>query len=200
MKGPGIWLILGIVVLVGLVLWAGHKWSEAIVQAAAALGGLLYWDYRTRPRVTLRVISSGGLYLELVNVGSRVAKQVELRCNPPIPWEAKFTEPGAEIGPVVCFGDMDRNQRYVIMIRSLSPESADQLENTIFEVSHEDTWGFRRRKSTIQVRGSGWRSSLKEGTATPIGEIADDIKKQEQHLKRIADTIKGEKRQPPGQG
>ena len=201
MKKVGIWLLLvgGVLVVLVLCLWAGAKWSEAIVQGAAAIGGLLYWDYRARPRVTLRILSGNGLYLEFVNVGNRVAKHVEVRCEPPIPWETKLTTPGAVFGPVEHFGDMDRNQRYVILIRNQTPESADLLEKTTFEVSHGSNWGFGRRKSTIQVRGLGWRGSLEEGAATPIGEIADTVKKQEQQLKKIGEAITtvGQRLRPP---
>ena len=74
--------VAGVVALVVLfVLWAGAEWSEAIVQALAAAGGLWYWAYRSRPRVTLRLRNSNGVYLELANVGNRVAKQVKLSCD-----------------------------------------------------------------------------------------------------------------------
>ena len=111
----------------------------------------------------------------------------------------QLTTPGAVFGPVEHFGDMDRNQRYVILIRNQTPESADLLEKTTFEVSHESTWGFGRRKSTIQVRGLGWRGSLEVGAATPIGEIADTVKKQEQQLKKIGEAITtvGQRLRPP---
>ena len=191
MTKVGVWLLsaIGVLVIWLLCFWAGAKWSEAIVQGAAAIGGLLYWDHSTRSRVTLRILSSDGLYLEFVNVGNRVAKDVKVRCVPPIPWEANWTTPGAEFGDM-DFGDMDRNQQYVILISSPTPESADQLEKTTFEVSHETgIWGFRRRKSTIRVRGSGWRASVEEGAATPIGEIADTVKKQERQLMEIREAI-----------
>ena len=88
MKKVGIWLLLagGVLVVLVLCLWAGAEWSEAIVQGAAAIGGLLYWDYRARPRVTLRILSGNGLYLEFVNVGNRVAKHVRgpLRTSYPV--------------------------------------------------------------------------------------------------------------------
>lgn len=60
------------------VFWAGAQWSEAIIQALAAIGGLWYWAYRSRPRVTLRLMKGVDMYLELTNVGNRVAKQVRL--------------------------------------------------------------------------------------------------------------------------
>ena len=178
----------GLVVVV--VCWAGPEWSEAIIQGLAGLGALWYWAYRSRPRVTLRLLSIRGLYLELANRGNRVAKQVTIRCDPPIPWESIAAKaPREQFGPVEDFGDMDRDQRYVFMFGSQTPHSVDVLDQTTFEVSHESTWGFRRRTSTIRFGGSGGRSSLEVGAATPIGEVAKAIKKHEQKLEKIGKAI-----------
>lgn len=64
------WLLAAaaIAAIIAFALWAGAEWSEAIVQAIAAIGGLLYWLSRGRPRVTLRLLSRSGLY-ELGRVG-----------------------------------------------------------------------------------------------------------------------------------
>ena len=205
MKRAAGWLLaaVGMALGVALVLWAGDEWSEAIVQGLAALGGLWYWAFRSRPRVTLRLRNSSGLYLELANVGHRVAKQVTVRCNPPIPWKTTLVRaPREKFGPVEDFGDMDQDQRYVVLVGSLGPRIVDVLSTTTFVVSHESTWGFRRRKSTIRFGGSGGRSSLGEGTGTPIGEIAEAVKKQEKSLEKIGKAIEtvGRRLRPPAEG
>ena len=173
-----------------LIRRAGSEWSEAIVQAFAALGGLAYWAYRSRSRVALRLKSSNGLYLELVNVGNRVAKRVEMTVDPPIPWNSTLVKaPRGEFGPVEDFGDMDQGQRYVIFVGSPTPHTVDVLDATTFVVSHESTWGFRRRKLTMRFGGSGGRSDLGEGAATPIGEIAKTLKNQTQTLEKVEKAI-----------
>ena len=181
----------------------GAEWGQVIVQTLAALGGLWYWAFRSRSRVTLRLLSSSGLYLELANVGNRVAKQVEVRCDPPIPWyETLAMAPRGEFGPVEDFGDMDRNQRYVVLVGSPVPLTVDVLNETTFTVSHESTWAFRRRKSIIRFGGSGARSSLGEGAATPIGEIAETVKGHSQKLDEIKGAIEavGHRLRPPTEG
>ena len=192
--------------LAAITLWAGAEWSEAIVQAiAAAIGGLLYWLSRSRPRVTLRLLSSAGLYLELVNVGNRVAKGVVVSCRPPVRYKDTLGRDSLAsreaFGPVEDFGDMDQNQRYVVMV-GIPGQAVETLENTTFEVSHESTWGFRRRKATFRFGGSGWRSTLGEGAATPIGEIATTVKKYEKKLEKIGEALDtvGRRLRPPERG
>ena len=153
--------------------------------------------------MTLRLLSSNGLYLELANVGSRVAKQVEVRCDPPIPWyDTLAMAPRGEFGPVEDFRDMDRDQRYVVLVGSPGPLTVDVLNRTSFTVSHESTWGFRRRKSKMRFGGSGGRSSLGEGAATPIGAIAETVKGHSQKLDEIKRAIEGvgHRLRPPAEG
>ena len=169
-----IWLLvaIGLALVIGLLIWAGHDWSEAIVQGLAALGGAWFWAYRSRPRVTLRLTSSDSLYLELANLGNRVAKHVEVRCEPPIPWKTTLAlAPREEFGLFEDFGDMDRDQRYVVLFGSPGKATASALENTTFEVSHESPWGFGRRKSKIRF-GTGVLSTIREDAPTAIGQIA----------------------------
>ena len=186
------WLVVVIAIaLAVLLIWCvGPEWSEAIVQGLAALGALWYWAYRSRPRVTLRLLSSDGIYLELANVGNRVATHVRITCDPPIPWsEIGVIARRDQFGPIEDFGDMSPGQRYTVMFGSASPQSVDALDVTTFEVSHESTWGIRRRRSTMSFGGSGAQSSLREGTATPIGEIAKSAKAQRQELGKIRKSI-----------
>ena len=199
-------LVIGVlVVLVALVPLTVNKWdattaewSQAIIQALAALGGLWFWLYRSRPRVVLRLKSSDGLYLELVNVGSRAAKNVEMSVDPPIPWETTLgLAPREQFGPVEDFGDMDQGQRYVVLVGSPVPHTVDVLNATTFVVSHESTWGFRRRKSKRRFGGSGGRSDLGVGAATPIGAIAETVKKQGQTLEKIEGAIQAVGRRLP---
>ena len=166
------------------------EWGQVIIQGLAALGGLWFWLYRSRPRVVLRLKSSDGLYLELANVGSRAARQVQMKVDPPIPWKTTLVmAPREKFGPVEDFGDMDQGQRYVILVGSAVPHTVDVLNATTFVVSHESTWGFRRRKSTRRFGGSGGRSDLGEGAATPIGAIAETVKRQQQTLEKIEKAI-----------
>ena len=108
-----VWLLLGIVVvlLAALLVWlVGSEWSEAIIQGFAALGALWYWAYQSRPRVNLRWLFSGAHYLELTNTGNRVAKQVQIKCDPPIPWNKTGIDPDGSntrpyhFGPIEDFG------------------------------------------------------------------------------------------------
>lgn len=167
------------------------------MQALAAIGGLAYWASRSRLRVTLRLLARDGLHLELANAGNRVAKQVTLTVDPPIPWKTTLAvAPRDEFGPIEDFGDMDQGQRYVFLVGGQGEHTVDVLSGTSFVVSHESTWGFRRRKSTRRFGGSGGRSDLGEGAATPIGEIAATFEKQEQLLRKIAAAIGDGNRRP----
>ena len=135
-RAAGWLLVIGVlVVLVALVPLTVNKWdattaewSQAVIQALAALGGLWFWLYRSRPRVVLRLKSNNGLYLELANVGSRAAKKVEMRVDPPIPWKTTLgLAPREQFGPVEDFGDMDQGQRYVVLVGSPVPHTVDVL-------------------------------------------------------------------------
>ena len=191
------WLVLavGAALAALLVWWVGPEWSEATVQGLAALGALWYWAYRSRPRVSLRLLHSGGLYLELMNRGNRVAKQVWIKCDPPIPRsEIGVTAINGNtrqdlFGPIGDFGDMAPDQRYVITFGSTSPRTVEVLDKTRFEVSHESTWGLRRRKEPMQFGGSGAQVSLQDITATPFGEIAKTLEAQQKELDKIRRSI-----------
>lgn len=188
----GWWLVAALAVAAAawLVRRAGHEWSEAVVQALAALGALWYWAYRSRPRVTLRLLHSGGLYLELRNTGNRVAKQVRISCEPPILWnETGVAAKRDQFGPVEDFGDMAPDQRYVVIVGTPSPRTAEALDATRFEVSHESTWGIRRRRSQMRFSGSGAQSSLRDETATPLGELTKAVKAQQKELDKIRRSI-----------
>ena len=191
------WLVALVgVVLAALSVWlVGSEWSEAIVQGLAALGALWYWAYRSRPRVNLRLLFSGGLYLELTNTGNRVAKQVQVKCNPPIPWnETGITSDEGNtreflFGPIEDFGDMAPDQRYVCNFGNASAQTVEVLDTTRFEISHESTWGIRRRRSKIRFGGSGARRSMPEVTATPFDEISQAVKAQPKELTKIRKSI-----------
>ena len=186
------WLLVlvALVGVVGFMLWAGDEWSEAIVQGLAGLGGLWFWVRRTRPRVTLRVRSRNGAYLELSNVGSRVARQVTVRCSPPIPWQTTLAmAPREEFGPVEDFGDMSPDQRYVVLVGGPGPRLVDVLDRTTFEVSHERTWWVGRCKSTMRFGGSGGRSTLNDDAPSSIGEIAKTVERHGEKLDKIGNAI-----------
>lgn len=198
LKRVGWWLAaVSAVVLSVLLAWGvGSEWSEAIVQGFAALGALWYWAYRSRPQVNLRLLHSGGLYLELMNTGNRVAKQVRIKCDPPIPWsETGVTAVGStergQFGPIEEFGDMAPDQRHLIIFGTPSPRTAEALDATRFEVSHEGTWAVRRRKIPMQFGGSGARVSPRDITATPFGEIEKALKAQQKELDKIRKSIDG---------
>ncbi len=191
------WLFVAVgVALAALIVWlVGSEWSEGIVQGLAALGALWYWAYRSRPRVNLRLLFSGGLYLELTNTGNRVAKQVRIKCEPPIPWDSTgIASDGGKtrqylLGPIEDFGDMAPDQRYVVFFGSPLPQTVEALDATGFEISHESTWGFRRRRSNMRFGGSGARRSMPEITATPLDEISQAVKAQHKELDKIRKSI-----------
>ena len=191
------WLVIMVgVALAALIVWlVGSEWSEAIVQGLAALGALWYWAYRSRPRVNLRLLFSGGLYLELTNTGNRVAKQVRIKCDPPIPWSnTGITSDGANtreylFGPIEDFGDMAPNQRYVVFFGSPLPQIVEALDTTGLEISHESTWGIRRRRFNMRFGGSGVQRSSPDITATPFDEISQAVKAQHLELNKIRKSI-----------
>ena len=172
------WLL--VVVLVLLLIWFmgkfGIEWSsEAIIQALAGLGGLGYWAYRSSSRVTARLAVTHGwtasLYIE--NVGNRVAKQVRVECDPPIPIVEREDEVRL-FGPVEDFGDMDRGQCYRVPVVRANRQLDSVLEGSTFKVSHESTWGFRRRKHTIRFGGSAERYT-QEDAATSLETMAREL-------------------------
>ena len=208
-KRAGSWLLVvsALVVLAVLLVHKGPSWGETgaewgqfVIQALAAIGGLWYAFYRSRPRVTLRLRMTNFIYLELANVGNRVAKEVQVRCDPPIPLPRVDKEDG--FGPVEDFGDMDRDQVYVLPLDHPGPHIADILDKATFEVSHESTWWFGRRKSTIRFRGAGARRSIREDAPMAIGEIAKTVKAHGKELKktRVAIEAMGRRLRPPADG
>ena len=201
-KRAGGWLLVigALVGVVCLIRWAGSEWSEAIVQGFAALGGLGYWVYRSRPSVTLRLRMTEFIYLELVNVGNRVARQVQVKCEPPIPLPKLREED--QFGPVEHFGDMDRDQHYVFPLDHPGRHIANLLDTATFKVSHERTWGFGRRESTICFRGAGARRSIREDAPTTLGEIAKTAKNHGKELRKIREAVEsvGRRLLPPADG
>lgn len=191
----GWFVVAAVVAFAVLLVWGvGSEWSEALVQGFAALGALWYWAHRSRPRVNLRLLHSGGLYLELLNTGNRVAKRVQIKCEPPIPWsETGVTAIGSterdQFGPIEDFGDMAPDQRHLIIFGTPSPRTAEALDATRFEVSHESTWAIRRRKIAMQFGGSGARASLRDIAATPLGEIEKVLKVHQKELDKIRRSI-----------
>ena len=181
------WLL--VVVLVLLLIWFmdefGIEWSsEAIIQALAGLGGLGYWAYRSSSRVTARLAVKYGftasLYIE--NVGNRVAKQVRVECDPPIPIEEREDKVRL-FGPVEDFGDMDRGQCYRVPIVMGQEQVDSVIERSTFKVSHESTWGFRRRKSTIRFGGSAERYT-QEDAATSLEAMARELSSIDRKIRR----------------
>lgn len=179
-KRVALWLLAlaAIVLLWLLVAERADGWtSEAIVQVLAGLGGLGYWAYRSSSRVTARLSitswASASLYIE--NIGNRVAKQVRVECNPPIPTVEKEGEVRL-FGPVEDFGDMDRGQCYRVPVVTHSMQLASVLEGSTFRVSHESTWGFRRRTSTIRFGGGSAERYTQEDPATSLDAIAAGVR------------------------
>ena len=190
-KRSVLWLLAAatLAALITFTLWVGSEWAEAIVQAVAAAGGLGYWMYRSRPRVTLRLWQrDGGVYLELANVGNRIAKRVRLHRDPPI---AAHPSEITRIGPAEDFGDMDRGQRHTLLISY--PDGIGTLEKSIFRLSHDRTFWFGRYTSTVDMGGSGWNWLDQGDAGTPIAHIFAYLKKhakdQERQLERIGDLL-----------
>ena len=125
-KRIGGWLLVVLGALAGLVVLLvlrGNDWGEtrsgakSSFRGLAALGGLWYAAHRSRPRVSLQLrIDKTLVYLDLGNVGNRVAKQANVKCEPTIRlWETLTPDQSNEwFGPCEDFGDMDRGQRYTM--------------------------------------------------------------------------------------
>lgn len=165
-----------VVVVVAALGWSvylvGPQWAEAVVQGIAALGGLGYWAYRTRPRVNVRIWERHSwVYLEVSNVGNRIAKNVELRFDPPI---TRRDQQGgtAKIGPNETFGDMDRGQRYVIVIGYYGME---HLEKGSLRIAHDRPYWYGTRTATLDLGGSGWNWVAPEDIGVPLGDIATGV-------------------------
>ena len=187
------WVLVALllVLFVMLVRWVGAAWSEAIVQGLAALGGVWFWAYRSRPRVTLHLGMRGLTYLDVENVGNRAAKQVRIRCEPAIPVKEWLGADGDvdDFGPVEHFGDMDRGQRYSVAVAGYGAHVVSGLENTTFEVSHESSWGFRRHRSTLTFGGAGVRRGSNENASTPLSKIVSVVSEHGQKLANINRSI-----------
>ncbi len=198
-RAVGWLLVAGALVVVAVAVaqkgadWGETKaeWGQVIIQGLAALGGLWFWLLRSRPRVTLRLRLSGIAFLELANTGNRVARQVQVKCDPPLPlpYEKK-------LGPIVDYGDMDRDQRYVVAIES-GPMAAEALSKTAFTVSHERPWGVGRRKSTMRFGSASAVRHVNEDVHTPVGQIAEAFKKQGQKLDKIGRAVESVARRLP---
>ena len=174
-KRASLWLLalVTLYTLIRFILWADAEWAEAIVQAVAAAGGLGYWIHRSRPRVTLREWHRhGNVYIELANVGNRIAKNVELKCKPPLAFDPVSRR---EMIDTEQFGDMDRGQRHTLMIQLQNTH--DTMDATIFTVSHDRTFWFGRHKSTLNMTGSAWTWILRSDAATPLDDIATAVQK-----------------------
>ena len=180
------------------IIAAGPEWAEAIVQGIAAVGGVVYWLYRSRPKVTLRLWEhANGVYIELANTGNRVAKQVKLHCDPPIPYSTATatSRRSKRIGPTEDFGDMDRGQRHTLLIR-LKPKSGralDTLEKSVFQVSHNRAFWFGRHTSRLDMGGSGWHWLSYTDAGTPLSYMSASLKEgldtQNEHLERVGDLL-----------
>ena len=178
-------LAVAIVAFVVVPILVGRDWAEVAVQAEAALGAAWYWAYRSRPRVALQLGMRGLVYLDLENIGNRTARNVRVRCDPPINIFDKD-----QFGPDEDFGDMDRGQRYEVAIGVPAKGIVAELERSTIEVSHESTWGFRRYKSTIRLGGAGLRRASSEDTSSPVGRIAREVGEIDRKLETIGSAVK----------
>ena len=187
-RAAGWLLVLGALLAVTVLLaWKGAEWGETraewgqvIIQGLAALGGLWYAAYRSRPRVTLQLrIDKTLVYLDLANVGNRVARRVKVKCEPRIHLRETLSPDQSNewFGPCEDFGDMDRGQRHTMAIGgSMGGGLGGVLDTVTFTVSHESAWVFGPRESSLQFRGSGLRHvSLNKGQYADAGQIATEI-------------------------
>lgn len=185
------------------VVAAGPEWAEAIVQGVAALGGFGYWLYATRPRPTLTVRSYQGLiYIDIVNMGNRIAKQVSLHSDPPVGLHSNQSPDRHGLDNTL--GDMARDQKYTFV---LSFSKGQTLQKTAFILSHKHPFGFGRQVSTLALGGEAWAWSLQEQSASPTGAMVESISSIERSLKQIdlrlqsvdqkMDTLGGGRFSPP---
>ena len=107
--------------------------------------------------------------------------------------------PRPPFGPVEDFGDMDRDQRFMMPVGSPGPGIIDLLEQATFEVSHASTWGFRPYRSEIRFRGAGLRRSIREDA---VGQIATAVGGYGQKLDKIGQALDSVTRRlrPPAEG
>ncbi len=193
-------LAMGVVAAVRL---AGAEWSEAFVQGLVAIGGVLALTYRNRPRVRIRFLHRHALYLEIVNTGNRVAKQVVVNVHPPIDYRS--TGRGSvggreEFGLREGFGDMDRDQRYVVYLGSSA--KVPFTKDTVFEVSYKRGWWFGWQSVRVTYGGSGWDFSLGSDRGTAEGDLVQAIQNFDKKMDRMTDAIKviGDRLRPPLEG
>ena len=163
------------------VVAAGPEWAEAVVQGVAALGGLGYWLYATRPRPTLTVRSYQGLiYIDIVNVGGRIARQVRLHSDPPVGLHANQSPDRRGLDSTL--GDMAQSQKFTFVV---SFPQGQTLQKTTFILSHKHPFGFGRQASTLVLGGEAWAWSLQEQSASPTGAMIESISSIDQSLKQV---------------
>ena len=163
----GLVVVAVVACVVVTALFLDPDWAQAVTQAAVALVAGVWAALRTRPRVTLTLGLRGMVYLDVENIGKRTARQVRVRCTPPFPMHHNRV-----LGPEVAFGDMEPGQRYEIALNTAGADLVQALENTVFEVSFDATWGTGRAKSTIRVGGSGLLTVSSDDYSTPVGRVA----------------------------
>lgn len=151
-------------------LFLEPEWGQAVTQAAVALVAAVWALSRSRPRVTLTLGLRGMVYLDLENIGKRTARQVRVRCTPPFPMHHDRV-----LGPEVAFGDMEPGQRYEIALNTANADLVQALEDTVFEVSFDATWGTGRARSTVRVGGSGLLTVSSDDYSTPVGRLARSV-------------------------
>lgn len=166
--------------------WVGEmeaQWAEVAVQLLALLGGVLYyWRYKSRPRVSLRLAIHYLTYLEVVHVGGRTAKGVQVEARPALDLEKTIggSLEGRTFGPVEHFGDMAADQKYNIAVALASRSDIQSGLNTEFRVSWKGPLWWRHKSGWLSLGGSGLGHASVEDMTTAQGQAAqslDEIKK-----------------------
>ena len=159
-------------------------YGEAVVTLTGIIGTAIAWTYTRRPRPRVRLLSKGLLYLEIENIGKRVAPNVELRFTPEyVPFPKRDHVYGTK-----NLGDMDNGQRYEFNMGLASDgETLSRLRETRISVSYDQRILFWHLKSFIHlsIAGPGIAGASADEHATPIAKIAGDT----QELARTMNTL-----------
>ena len=164
--------------------------SEAVVTFVGLMVTGLAWTYTRRPRPRIRLLSRGLLYLEIENIGKRIARNVELRFTPEyVPFINKDYAYGTK-----NLGDMDNGQRYEFDMGFASDgETLIRLRETRISVSYGRRILFWQVKSSthLSIAGPGIVGSSADEHATPIAKIAASTEKLSKTMNTLITEVKG---------
>ena len=170
----------------------GAQWAEFAVQLAALVGGFLYyWRYKSRPRVSLRLAIHHFICLEVVHLGGRTAKDVQVEVEPPLDLEkvVRSSSEGEVFGPAERFGDMAAGQQYNIAVTLASKDDILDGLDTKFRVSWEGPFGLRRKSGWMKLGGSGLEHAGFGDATTAQGRAAESLDEIKNLMERFESQL-----------